>query len=59
MATADLSVDVIAPKVFIVHNESPCPNVSGASVKGMLNLSGSKLYVVNDNSGTWEIVGAQ
>ena len=51
--------DVIAPRVFIVPDESPCPVVSGASVKGMLCLSGGKLFVVKDLAGTWECVGDQ
>jgi len=50
---------ILRPKVFIVPVETPCPNVSGASVQGMLNLSGTDLYVVTDTIGTWEMVGVQ
>lgn len=48
--------DILRPKVLIVPVEAPCPTVSGAQVKGMLNLSGSKLYVVTDTAGTWTIL---
>jgi hypothetical protein len=51
--------DIIQPKVLIVPIESPCPSVSGAGVKGMLCVSGASLFVVNDNSGTWQAVGNQ
>lgn len=49
--------DILRPKVLIVPVESPCPNVSGASVKGMLNISGALLYFVSDNAGTWALSG--
>jgi hypothetical protein len=51
--TAHQAGDILQPKVLIVPVEEPCPSVTGAGVKGMLNLSGAKLYVVTDTSGTW------
>jgi len=44
---------ILRPKVLIVPVETPCPSVSGASIKGMLNLSGAQLFVVTDTAGTW------
>lgn len=45
--------EILRPKVLIVPREIPNPVVSGASVIGMLNLSGAKLYVITDTDGTW------
>ena len=47
--------DIVQPKVLIVPIEAPCPTVTGASVKGMLNISGARLYFVSDTIGTWTI----
>jgi hypothetical protein len=45
--------EILKPKVLIVPFEQPNPTVSGASIRGMLNLSGSTLYIVTDDAGTW------
>lgn len=50
---------ILRPKVLIIPVETPCPTVSGASIQGMMNLSGTDLYVVTDVAGTWERVGEQ
>ena len=44
---------ILRPKVFIVPVETPCPDVSGASVEGMLNISGAQLFFVSGTGGTW------
>lgn len=44
---------ILRPLVLIAPVETPCPTVSGASVKGMICLSGAVLQVVTDNAGTW------
>lgn len=53
MGNRDNNLDIIAPRVLIVPVQSPAPVVSGAEVKGMLCISGSNLYFVKDNAGTW------
>ena len=47
---------ILRPKVLILPVESPCPNISGASVKGQLNISGADLYFCSDTAGTWKVV---
>lgn len=54
MSNRDNNLDIIAPRVLIVPVQNGCPIVSGAEVKGMLNISGTYLYYVSNNAGTWQ-----
>lgn len=45
--------DILRPKVLILPRHEPLPNVTGASIIGMIAISGADVFVVNNSSGNW------
>ena len=46
--------DVVMPSAIIIPRNTPCPSVSGATVRGQLNLSGAKLYLFDGDG--WKLI---